>query len=98
METVDGNKGSAIRAIYGKSYDGKNAIIENTIVKYKVMKWRMKISIMAFEKNKTVKELFLETIMKSYMSLFDQGKIPIRVEELFRQQDIVFDNILKMKF
>lgn len=62
------------------------------------MKWRMKISYIAFEKQKTIKELFLETIMKSYMSLFDQGRIPIRVEELFRQQDIVFENIIKLNF
>jgi hypothetical protein len=58
----------------------------------------MKISFIAFEKNKTIQELFLETIMKSYMSLFDQGRIPIRVEDLFRQQDTVFDNVLKLKF
>jgi hypothetical protein len=62
------------------------------------MKWRMKISYIAFEKQKTIKELFLETIMKSYMSLFDQGRIPIRVEELFRQQDVVFENIIQLKF
>ena len=62
------------------------------------MKYRMKISFIAFEKKKTVKELFLETILKSYMSLFDQGIIPIRVEELFRQQDLVFDTVLELKF
>jgi len=48
------------------------------------MKFRMKISYIAFEKTVTVKELFLETIMKSYMSLFKRGKIPMSVEEIFR--------------
>jgi hypothetical protein len=84
MQTIDGNKGTAIPFTKEKPYSIKKMIIENTIVKYKVMKWRMKISFIAFEKRKTIKELFLEAIMKSYMSLFDTGRIPILVEELFR--------------
>lgn len=54
-------------------------------MRYKVMKMRMKISYIAFEKTMTVKQLFLETIMKSYMFLFKSGKIPITIEEVFRQ-------------
>jgi hypothetical protein len=54
-------------------------------MKYKIIKFRMKISYIAFEKEMTIKELFLTTIMRSYMILFKRGKIPISVEEVFRQ-------------
>ena len=56
----------------------------------------MKISYIAFEKMQTVKEIFLEAIMKSYMSMFKRGRIPISVEEVFRQQNCVYDKILSL--
>ena len=36
--------------------------------------------------------------MKSYMTLFKQGKIPIPMEEVFRQQTIVYDKIITLPF
>ena len=65
-------------------------------MKYKIIKFRMKLSYIAFEKELTIKELFLTTIMKSYMTLFKRGKIPISVEEVFRQQNCVYDKILSL--
>ena len=56
----------------------------------------MKISYIAFEKITTVKELFLDTIMWSYMTMFKRGKIPISVEEIFRQQNCVYEKILSL--
>ena len=65
-------------------------------MKYKIMKFRMKLSYIAFEKELTIKELFFTTIMRSYMTLFKRGKIPISVEEVFRQQNCVYDKILAL--
>ena len=37
-----------------------------TIKKYRILKWRMKISCMAMMRMQTVKELFLDTILRTY--------------------------------
>ena len=44
-------------------------------MKYSVMKIRMKISYMAFEKNMTILELFYSTILKTYKKLSNEGCI-----------------------
>ena len=40
--------------------DDRNKIYQATMMKLKIMKIRSKISLMAFEKNKSVNELFLD--------------------------------------
>ena len=84
MKTIDGQAKTAEKLFIGRNQDYMNKINRKTIMKYKIMKIRMKISFIAFEKITTVKELFLNTIMRSYMSLFINNKIPISVEELMR--------------
>ena len=44
-------------------------------LKYKIMKIRMKISYMAFEKSMTVQELFYSTILKTYNEFVKDGLI-----------------------
>jgi hypothetical protein len=39
----------------------------------------MKISYMAYEQSKTVKELFFDSILKTYIKLFRDGKIPMTI-------------------
>ena len=48
-------------------------------MKYKIMKFRMKISYMAYEQRKTVKELFFDSILKTYIKLFKNGLIPMNI-------------------
>jgi hypothetical protein len=59
------------------------------------MKFRMKISCIAFENAMSVKQLFFETILKIYMIMFKNNKISMRIEDTINQQDIVFNTILE---
>ena len=43
-----------------------NKFAAQTLKKYRILKLRMKISCMAHLKQKTVKELFLDAILRSY--------------------------------
>ena len=49
IQTIDGNKGSAIPYLYNSSWSQTNHIYHKVLLKYKIMKWRAKISYMAFE-------------------------------------------------
>ena len=80
LDTVDGSRHSAER-LYGFEQD-REAILQKCLMKYKILKIRMKISYQAFLQTKSVKQLFLETILKSFMTLFMQNKIPITVRNL----------------
>ena len=84
MKTIDGQANTAEKLFQGRNQEFVDEINRKTVMKYKIMKIRMKISYIAFEKITTVKELFLTAIMRSYMSLFMNNKIPISVEELMR--------------
>ena len=50
----------------------------------------MKINCMAFEQLKSVKQLFLETILKSFMVLFTKGKVSISYMDLLKSTDSVY--------
>lgn len=39
----------------------------------------MKISYMAYEQRKTIKELFLDSILKTYIKLFKNSIIPMNI-------------------
>jgi hypothetical protein len=66
-------------------------------MKYKVIKFRMKISFIAFVKCMTIKELFFRQIIKSHQILFKEGKIPMTLLEIYQQQDCVFDDFIFYK-
>jgi len=85
MQTVDGTYGTAKPYLHSKNQKKLDVMYRNIVMKYKIMKFRMKISYVAFEKIKTVKEMFLETIMKQYMSLFKNCVIPISTKEFISQ-------------
>ena len=59
MKTIDGNVGTSSNLIKDMSAERIDELNRKTIMKYKILKFRMKISYIAFEKNITVKELFL---------------------------------------
>tara|TARA_B110000285_G_C14681754_1_gene405015 strand:- start:17 stop:232 length:216 start_codon:yes stop_codon:yes gene_type:complete len=56
--TLDGNAGSAVRLTDMMTSTMKQQIYSCVLMKYKIMKIRMKISFSAFEKQITIKELF----------------------------------------
>ena len=66
LNTVDGYKNSAKPYLDENCYLTRKALIEKVVKKYRVMKWRMKISCMALQAKKTVKQMFLDQILKSY--------------------------------
>ena len=54
----------------------------------------MKVSMIAAKQLKSVKELFLQTIYKSYLQLFHRGVVTMSVKELFMQQDLILHRVL----
>ena len=72
----------------------RHQIKRTTLIKYKIMRIRAKISFIALQKNKTVFELILEQIMKSYVTLAklkeeELGDLADQFE-LFRMNDHAF--------
>lgn len=66
--------------------------------RYKLLRFRSKISFEAFRQKKTVQELMLTTIMQSYSDLLKSGELP-QVEgdyqERFRHRNYVFMGLMK---
>ena len=50
---------------------------------------------MAFEKTKSVKQLFLETILCTFMSLFKKGQVSMSMLKLVKSSNMIFEKILK---
>ena len=55
LKTTDGTRNSALKLQTDGTYDSLNEIYNATIRKYKLMKFKMKISCIAFEKMMSVK-------------------------------------------
>jgi hypothetical protein len=91
LKTVDGNRNSAKKLI--EKTKNPDLVVEKILMKYKIMKFRMKISYMAFEKKKSVKELLLDSILKTYIKLFKNGIIPMNIKDLYYQQDSLFEEL-----
>ena len=73
-----------LRHIYAKQYEKyETALYQKVFRKYLVLKVRMKISYMAFMEGKTVKELFLHAILKSYHELTVAGLIDAPPDDPF---------------
>ena len=81
LNTIDGNRNSAKKLI--QKTKNQDLVVEKVVMKYKIMKFRMKISYMAFQKRKTVKELLLDSILKTYIKLFKNGLIPMNIKDLY---------------
>jgi len=50
LSTLDGIKGTAQKLITNLLYNEKAKIFNKVLLKYKIIRWRNKISLMAFEK------------------------------------------------
>ena len=49
IKTIDGDKGTAIPYLFNSSWEKTNKIYRKVLLKYKIMKWRAKISFIAME-------------------------------------------------
>ena len=85
LETIDGFRGTALPIIDGYLYKDIIKVYSQVLMRYKIMKLRMKISCSAFEQKKSVLELFLFSILKTHQSFFQQGLIPMTMHELKSQ-------------
>ena len=65
-KSADGFKDSMHKFIDVNNQADLESLSKLTLKKYRILKWRMKISCMALLARKTVKELFLDTILKTY--------------------------------
>ena len=94
LQTIDGEKHSAKPYTGNKPWTQKEAIFRKIITKYKILKFRMKISCLALEKKMTVQELIFNSILKTYSTFYLQGKIPLTMSELYKQTDEMYHRIL----
>jgi hypothetical protein len=67
------NDGQDVRVILTPK--DKNSIFQSTLTKFKILRIRSKISLMAFLKNKSINEMILEQILATYDILLDSKLI-----------------------
>ena len=63
METIDGRRGTAKKLI---EHIGQNMHLQKTFTKYQILRFRQKISFIAFKHKKTIQELLLSQFLVSY--------------------------------
>ena len=92
LATLDGIKGTAYKLIQNRLYNEKANIFNKVLLKYKIIRWRNKISLMAFEKQKTILELFLSSIKDVYLG----SSIPKTKLEYYLQQNGIIDSLANL--
>tara|TARA_B110000285_G_C14857223_1_gene482799 strand:- start:372 stop:662 length:291 start_codon:yes stop_codon:yes gene_type:complete len=63
----------------------KLSIMRMSYLKYLIIKFRQKISFIAFKKKMSIVELFCDAITRSYNQLVFEGKIKVDEMDLVRQ-------------
>ena len=71
-------------------------VFKKVCLKYMIMKIRMKISYMAFEKGMTIIELLLSSILCSYRTFVNDGLIQ-EDQESKKRQDTLFNELINNK-
>ena len=56
----------------------------------------MKVSYIAFRKMVTIKELFINSILRTYKKFFIDGYFPMTIKDIYTQQDFVYKDILPL--
>ena len=95
MKTINNCKKSGLKILEDLGFYERGQIYRKVLFKFKLIRIRSKISCMAMEQGKTILELFLTQIMKSYYHFLISWQIPIMIPELFRQQACVFRNLIE---
>jgi hypothetical protein len=70
-----------------------NKIYQTTLMKFKLMRFRCKISFSAFMKNKTISELFFEQILASYDLMVASGEIIETNMQSLLSSSLFFDRV-----
>jgi hypothetical protein len=83
MRTVDGIKGTAKNIHQSMSSQEIVEVYSRVLMKYKIMKIRVKISYSALQCNITVKELIIFQITKTYQEFFRGNRFPMTLMEIF---------------
>ena len=66
-------------------------------MKYKVMRFRSKISYIAFTKKMTIQQLLLSAILKCYQKLILKGELPVSLADLYMMQQNHFEKLQQFK-
>lgn len=84
---ADGNKKKEFSKTLSIKIRLKNKlkIMRSTYLKYLIIKFRQKISFIAFKKKMSIVELFCDAITRSYNQLVFEGKIKVDEQDLVRQ-------------
>ena len=108
LDTIDGNRGTRTAVTeallrQNKSSDAEKInhnLMRKTLLKYKIIKLRSKISYISFINSCTITELFLKQIISSYYGLLytKQIKEENYTEEYYRIVDGFKDSNLKNSF
>ena len=96
-KTINGVYGTAQNLTSKFSLTKRQEIYTCVLMKYKIMKIRMKISFIAFEKQITIKELIYRQIIKTKQTFFKEGKIPMKLLEIYQQQPFVYEELISLK-
>ena len=74
LETINGQRGSGVKI---QEIIGKHRAMTKTMLKYKILRIRYKISYHAFIERRTILEHFMRGILKSHAQLYKAKLIPI---------------------
>lgn len=89
MNTLDGHKDSAepFKVKQKLTKQHKYPLIRSTVLKYKLMRIRCKISFMAMLQMKTIPELIISQIKNTYYDLVKLKEIKVPAENLIIEDD-----------
>ena len=96
MNTVDGVRDSGLAIINKLRPEQKHLFMFRTLMRFKVLRMRMKISYMAFQKKMTVSQLIQTTILKAHDDLTKEGSIPL-YDPFLREKIETFDKLLDIE-
>lgn len=68
----------------------EQTVFRKVYLKYLIIRVRIKISFIALQKRMTILELFVSTIMKTYLHLMRSGHIPALSEEMIQKHNSTF--------
>lgn len=85
MKTVDGRRGTAKKLI---EHIGQNMHLQKTFTKYQILRFRQKISFIAFKHKKTIQELLISQILVSYHHFVNLGVIKYSKNNQCKDHDL----------
>ena len=97
INTINGVAGTSHELTDFMSLDRKQELFSSVLMKYKILKARMKISFSAFQRDITIKELFYRQIVNTFQVFYAKDLIPMSLLDIYQQQESVFEEVLSLK-